>query len=287
MNVKSMKKLLIFSFLSLFSAYSFAQEAAEKTVQAGVVVGLGTSLMNEETNFIDQKGIGFDFVPGVVLDWSFSKNIALSFGLEFDFNRFRYDFNNINGEGDLYVSFRDRTILTKEELEEAIDNSSSFQNFLMENRRNRVNYLTLPTMLKFQTNHMGYMRYFAKFGLRNSFRLRSRADFYGSGFDFSTFSKDETVTELMDMAIPNDVAFYRGTVGMSFGAEWNFAGGTSLVGEIGYYYGFTNVHRGDALTGDDKDRNKTIYHVDGNLNRNYEVANARQRLLMLKVAVLF
>jgi hypothetical protein len=134
---------------------------------------------------------------------------------------------------------------------------------------------------------MGYMRYYAKFGLRNSFRLKSRADFYGNGFDFSTLSKDEKLTELIDMAIPNDVSLYRGSVGMSFGAEWNFAGGTSLVGEVGYYIGFTNVHRGNALTGDDKDRNKTIYHIDNTLTRNFEVANAKQNLLLLKVAILF
>lgn len=283
-----MKKILIFSLLSVFSAYSFAQEAAEKSIHAGVVVGMGTSLMNEETNFVNQDGIGFDFVPGIVMDWSFSKNIALSLGLEFDFNRFKYNFKNINGEGNLYVAYSDRSILTKEEIE----NSSNYSAFMMEQRRNRTTYLTVPTMIKFQTNHMGYMRYYAKFGLRNSFRLKSRADFYGNGIDFSTLSKNEELTELTDMAIPNDVSLYRGAIGMSFGAEWNFAGGTSLVGEIGYYIGFSNVHRGNAITGDDKDRNKTIFHSDvldlsDNSKYNFEVANAKQNMLLFKIAILF
>lgn len=284
-----MKKILIFSFFSVFTWASFAQEAAEKKVHAGVVLGFGTSLMNEETNFVNQEGIGFDFVPGMVFDWSITKNIAFSTGVEFDFNRFKYTFDNINGDGDLYVSYNDRSILSKEQIEEA----SSFSTFVVDSRRNRTNYLTIPTMLKFQTNHMGYMRYFAKFGLRNSFRLRSRADFYGVGVEsFLPYVENEEMTELLDMDIPNDISLYRGSVGMSFGAEWNFAGGTSLVGELGYYFGFSNVHRGDALTGDDKDRNKTIYHNSVQVEepfivRNFEVANAKQNLLLLKVAILF
>jgi len=268
-----MKKLLIVMIASIFFGGVSAQDAADKKVQAGLVLGAGLNFTQPETNLISKAATGSDLVVGMSVDWHFLDNIALSTGLEFEFDRFRHGFND-----SVYIEYFDREILT----------SSSEQTpdgvMLLDERRYRSIYATLPIMIKFQTNYLGYLRYFGKFGIRNSFLLQSRGDNYGSSFDPSTF----TLTageELLDMRIPGDMSFYRGSIGLSGGAEWNFSGGTCLVGELGYFYGFTNLHNGNAITGDE-DKNKSIYEFEG-AARNYVVPNARQGQLLLRVSLLF
>lgn len=271
-----MKKLLI---ATVFAASVFggnAQEAAEKNIQAGLALGTGVIFTNTETELIDRRGIGASQVVGMNLEWHFKPNIAFSTGLEFDFDRYRYTFND-----SVYVDYNDKDILRKR------DAIAQRNTLLMEQRRTRTTYATIPTMLRFQTNFLGYFRYFGRFGLRNSFLLSSRADIDGHIINEDNQVGEER--ELDDMILSRDVSFYKGSAGLSGGAEWNFSGGTSLIGELGYYLGFTNIHSGDRSIGD-PDNNKSIYSssdLSDMENRNYRVAAARQGLLLLKVSLLF
>jgi hypothetical protein len=90
------------------------------------------------------------------------------------------------------------------------------------------------------------------------------------------------------MAIKRDLSIYKGFVGICGGAEWNFTGSTCLVAELGYYYGFNNISRNDALTGD-SDKNKTIVSsFDSNDNPNqFEKLPFKQNQIVLKVSILF
>ena len=268
-----MKKLLIMMTASIFFGGVNAQDAADKKVQAGLVLGAGLNFTEPETNLISKAATGTDLLVGMTVDWHFADNIALSTGLEFEFDRFRHGFND-----SVRIDYFDREILTSSS-EQKVEGT-----MLLNERRYRSVYATIPVMIKFQTNYLGYLRYFGKFGIRNSFLLKSRGDNYGSDFDLSTFTVTEGA-ELLDMRIPGDMSFYRGSIGLSGGAEWNFSGGTCLVGELGYFYGFTNLHNGNAFTGD-KDRNKSIYKFDGGA-KNYVVPYARQGQLLLRVSLLF
>lgn len=271
-----MKKLLIVMTASIFFGGVNAQDAADKKVQAGLVLGAGLNFTQPETNLISKAATGTDLVVGMSVDWHFLDNIALSTGLEFEFGRFRYDFN-----GAVFIDYNsfDKEILTR-------SSDQTLQGtMLLDERRYRSVYATIPVMIKFQTNYLGYLRYFGKFGIRNSIRLQSRGDNDGLTVDTLTMVATGTRLELPDMRIPGDRSFYRGSIGLSGGAEWNFTGGTCLVGELGYFYGFTNLHNGNALTGE-KDKNMSIYKFDGGA-KNYVVPNARQGQLLLRVSLLF
>jgi hypothetical protein len=162
--------------------------------------------------------------------------------------------------------------------------NSGENTFLLTERRYRNIYLTIPTMLRFQTNYMGYLRYFGKFGVRNSFLLTTRAD--NEGYFVDELTGLGTEGELEDMQNPGDLALYKGSVGLSVGAEWNFSGSTCIVGEIGYYYGFTEIHKQDALTGEE-DKNKSLYTQNLTGDREYITPSAKQGQLILKISVLF
>lgn len=280
-----MKKLLIIAIAvsTVFSTHAQEEDDELKKLKGGLTLGTGLNFNTPETNLISEAGAGFDFVVGMLADYSLNDNIALTTGVEFDFTRFSYSFaNDFQEGGALYVNYLDKEILRKG------DEGNSDGIFRVDERRTRAIYATIPTMIKFQTNYMGYLRYFGRFGVRNSFLMRSRGDFTGSNVAQLPEGGigEEEGTTLDDMRIPSDMNFYKGAVGLSLGAEWNFAGNTSLVGELGYFYGFTNRHRTGSIFGDD-DKNYAMFQFDEALDKNYRTASALPGQLLLKVSVLF
>ncbi len=274
-----MKNLLILLGAFLFAFSAVAQEAGEKKVLAGLTLGAGLNFNDPETTAIDPK-VGGDFMAGMNLDWHFADNIALSTGLEFEFNRFTNRFNDI-----AYFDYSDKEVLQRGNTDDDgyLSNTGEGR-FLLEERRYRSIYLTIPTMLRFQTNYLGYMRYFGKFGMRHSFLLTTRGDNFGKSFPV----EGDSQSELEDMQIPGSLSLYKGTIGLSAGAEWNITGSTVLVGELGFYYGISEVHQQEALTGDDE-KNMSLYNGPYNDkdNREYFTPSLRQSQLLLKVAILF
>ncbi|MDX1652690.1 MAG: outer membrane beta-barrel protein [Brumimicrobium sp.] len=272
-----MKKLL--TIVALFGVITGinAQDAAEKKILAGLTLGAGMNFNNPETVVIDSK-VGSDFVVGMAFDWHFTNSIALSTGLEFDFNRFRHQFLVPT-----YFDYADKEIIQRGSEDEInTPPAANLDTFHLDERRYRNIYLSIPVMLRFQTNYMGYLRYFGKFGIRNSFLLTSRVDNFGNDFN------DPSVTELEDFENAGDLSFYKGSIGLSLGAEWNFTGSTCLVGELGYYYGFSEIHQQDAI-GSDSDRKKSLYNdpTVAKVNREYFTPSAKQGQLLFKISFLF
>lgn len=276
-----MKKLLILGLTLFFAVGINAQDAAEKKVLAGLMIGGGMNFNSAETNAISTS-VGGDFVAGMNLDWHFADNIALSTGIEFDFNRFSHAFNDT-----AYFDYSDKEVLQRgNEDDDNFATNLGDGRFFLEERKYKSIYLSLPVMLRFQTNYLGYIRYFGKFGIRNSFLLQTRGDNIGDNFPMA--GMPEMDTQLEDMRIPGSLSLYKGTIAFSAGAEWNFTGSTCLVGEIGYYYGFTEIHQQTALTGDDS-KNMTLYNgpYANKVAREYFTPSSRQGQLLVKVSILF
>jgi hypothetical protein len=70
-------------------------------------------------------------------------------------------------------------------------------------------------------------------------------------------------------------------VGFAAGAQWNFAGTTSLVPELGFYYGLTPLHF-RAI-----ENNYTLTSSLSQPDASYFYPKARQNQLILKVSLLF
>lgn len=275
-KIKSMKKLLTLSLVAGLMFTANAQDASDKKVLAGLTVGAAINLNDPQTNTLSSKA-GGDFVVGMALDWHFSKNIALATGLEFDFNRFRTTYNRA-----VYFDYRDKDILQYKDFQSPNEDN----NFLAAERQHKSIYMSVPIMLKFQTNFMGYMRYYGKFGVRNSFLLTTRTNNFGQGYLVS--GEKDDITELLDMKSPGALSGYKGAIGISGGAEYNISGNTVLVVELGYYYGFSEVFRQRGSVVGDDNKNLSLYQIpDGTTSREYYAPSIKQSQLLLKVAVLF
>ena len=85
------------------------------------------------------------------------------------------------------------------------------------------------------------------------------------------------------------MSIYKGSVGLSGGAEWNFSGSTCLVAEIGYYYGFVDVNRSKSITGDEE-KNMTNFSSFNLLNFNptgFSALPFKQNQILFKLSILF
>lgn len=273
-----MKKIL-YSVLALGLTLSAqAQEAADKDFQAGIVLGAGMNFQKMGTKAIEAVNPGSDLTIGANLNFSLNKTIAFCTGVEFDFNAIKFNYSQ-DTKPSIYYRYNDTDILQKGD--ELGANDKYFQ---LVDRTQKSVYLTVPTMLLFRTNFIGYFRYFGKFGLRSSFLLSTKSNDEGFNYDAGYVNGASATNE--NMKASGDMFFFKSAVGLAGGAEWNFSGSTCLVAEIGYYYGFTPLYWGRAADSD----KTTLYTraVENGTTSDAFLANkATQGQLMFKVSILF
>jgi len=270
-----MKKIILLMVTFGFTALSMAQEAADKKVQAGLVFGSGVNFQKMQTNYMQSNGLGFDWTVGTNLVFNFSETIGLNTGVEFDFNSLKYAPSDVNK---VFYYYNNTEIL---EYRDGITNPDA-NLFQLTERFQKSVYLTVPTMLTFRTSFFGYWRYFGRFGLRNSFLLTSKVD--DEGFVNGDVQSGQKLNE--NFVSKNDLFFVKSAVGLSMGAEWNFSGSTSLVAELGYYYGFTPLHT-PKNTDPGKEKNSLFSATDSSSNRVMFNNKSTQNQIMLKVSILF
>ena len=271
--------LLFISFLTPF----FAQEADDKKIQAGLITGFGLNFTNPTTKYINRNGIGYDLILGMNINYNYTSTIGLSTGLEFDFETIKF-----NTDSMLYYLYNDSQILSKSQYvnSESIFKNSESKVFQISTRKEKPIYLSIPTMMLFRTDFIGYFRYFGKFGLRNSFLLGSTI--YDEGFSVDNKNALTSMNNDNMKASNRNLSFYKGSIGLCGGSEWNFSGSTSLVFELGYYYGFLNISRNKALTGDDEKNMSIITNLDSNNKpTKYTTFSAKQNQLLFKVSIIF
>ena len=277
-----MKKIVLgLAFLGFIGGVQ-AQDAADKKVQAGLVVGGGMNFAKMGTMRIASGGAGADWTIGANLNYTFNETVGITTGVEFDFSTLKYA-----AVDNVYYRYDDNTILTQDEASDAEGT------FLMSSRSQKPIYLTIPVMALFRTNFIGYFRYFGKFGLRSSFLLSNTST--DEGFAYTNgVGLDDPFNNPNAVGTPatnenmthskNDLDFFKSSVGVAGGAEWNFTGSTCLVAEIGYYYGFTDIHW------DRKDENSSLATSNaGEVDDAPSFFNnaVKQSQLMFKVSILF
>lgn len=273
-----MKKLFIAITALLVAPSMMAQEAADKKVQAGLVAGFGLNFQKMGTKKINANGVGNDLTIGANLNFAFNETIGLNAGIEFDFETLKYQ-----AAENVYYNYNDATIQNSEETA-----STANELYKLDTRVQKGTYISIPTMLLFRTKFIGYFRYFGKFGLRNSFLLANKINDTGTNYDFDINAVAEealgqtTPGNNDNMIAKGEKFFFKSAVGLAGGAEWNFTGSTCLVGEIGYYYGFTPLH------GNRKEEKAYLHTTDEfGLNPSYFSNQATQGQLMFKVSILF
>lgn len=252
---------------SLGITISWGQNIEDKKMQAGLTTNMGMNFISPgQTKLIDNNGVGSCFSIGMTINKMFknSPTVGFSSGIEFDFETNRY-----KTVDSVFYDYNASKVIEKEK---AADATGSFY---LDERNQKSIYVTVPLMMLFRTSMIGDFRYFGKFGIRNSFLIKNSVNDIGTDI-----TSVPTNTENLNFTSPGDMFFYKGSIGLSAGAEWKFLQTTSLVAELGYFYGITPLHL------ERKESNRTLYTID-NGARTYFSNKANQNQLLLKVSILF
>jgi hypothetical protein len=260
-NLTSFCKICYLGIVLFVVNLSYAQGTATKRLQAGMTGNFGLNFQKMGSKKMDVGGVGSDLSVGVIIHTSFknSNNIGLATGLEFDFETLKYN----AGADSVFYKYIDNEILGK-------DDAGGVE-FQLSERQIKPIYISIPLMLLFRTDPIGDFKYFGKFGIRNSFMVSQKINDQGVNVGSST------VIENTSMKSFGETFFYKGSIGFSAGAEWNFVGTTTLVPEISFFYGLTPMHYRFS------DKNYSLYDGSGT----YFYTKSKQNQLMLKISILF
>lgn len=260
-NLSSFCKICYIGIALLGVNVSYAQGTATKRLQAGMTGNFGLNFQKMGSKKMDVKGVGSDLSVGVIIHTSFknSNNIGLATGLEFDFETLNYK----AGADSVFYKYIDNEILGKDDL-----GGTPFQ---LSERQIKPIYISIPLMLLFRTDPIGDFRYFGKFGIRNSFMVSQKINDKGVDVGGSTIKENTSMQSF------GETFFYKGSIGFSAGAEWNFVGTTTLVPEISFFYGLTPMHYRFS------EKNYSLYDGSGT----YFYTKSKQNQLMLKISILF
>ena len=260
-NLTSFCKICYLVIVLFVVNLSYAQGTAAKRLQAGMTGNFGLNFQKMGSKKMDVNGVGSDLSVGVIIHTSFknSSNLGLATGLEFDFETLKYK----AGADSVFYKYIDNEILGKDD--------AGGTDFQLSERQMKPIYLSIPLMLLFRTEPIGDFRYFGKFGIRNSFLLSQKINDVGVDVGSST------VIENTSMRSFGETFFYKGSIGFSAGAEWNFVGTTTLVPEISFFYGLTPMHYRFS------EKNYSLYDGSGT----YFYTKSKQNQLMLKISILF
>lgn len=278
-----MKKILILAvcFVLVAPQLKAQEDDALKKFQFGFSTGLALKFLDTDfTNYLDKPGIGAGFNGGVVFNYHFNDRIALSSGVIFDFESFRtqYLVDSEEGEFGPYYLFEDKDI---DKFEDVTDPDEMFA---VTERKNSLNYLSIPVMIRLQTNKIGFLRYYGKLGARLDFLVQRRVSDQGFGVDYTdpfildSLSLQGSSMELTDMNSSGHFARIRAAINFAVGAEWFFSGNTALFAELEYNYGFTNIYRSES---------RSLYYFNDESQRTPLDIRGDMHQFLIKVGITF
>ncbi len=163
------------------------------------------SWFRTETRGYSNSGADLGFAYGLIVDYEFAQNYAISTGL-----------NILHTGGTLKYNYLHEGTVTEKR------------------RDHRLRYLEIPATMKLRTTEMGYITYFGQFGVALGFNIYARAD---DRIDLS----DQSSLRFSDVDISDNTRFLRAALVIGAGMEYNLGGMTSLLGGISFHNGFSNV----------------------------------------------
>lgn len=239
-----------------------------KKYQVGLMTSVTTIFNKPQTVNMENEGAGVGFHGGVAFKYFFLKNnnIGISTGLFFDAENYSIDYRPSNVENLAFYNFEDKEIL--QFTEHGDDNDT----VVLGQRQYQPIYLTLPIGMQFQTNLIGYFKYFGRIGINGSFLLNTKVTDKVNNAKY--FEPTGSLKNLVKMNTTKELEFFKSSLFVGVGMNWFFAGNTCLHAEVQYNFGITNVFKGES---------RSLYRKD--LSAYSEKMN--QDMLVFKIGVLF
>jgi len=241
-----MKKLVA---IAAFLVAVFTVQA-QNDLRFGFQASPSFSWMVANTTRINPSGSNLGLKLGMLGEYFFRENYALTIGLGFAFNHGGTQLHEYGGQ-----------YWTRSDL-------SPSQDTLPNNVKLKygIQYLEVPVGLKLRTREFGYLRYYVEPAITLGFKTQARGQIEGVGV---TTEEDEKID------IRREVNGLNLSWGIGGGIEYSLSDNTSLVGGLAFQTGFTDATKD----------NGTVFDPDRG-NRK-EASKATVNVLVIKIGVMF
>ncbi len=209
-----MKKATSFIILILLASTVLANDFG---FRFGLKFSPNIAWFRTETRFYENDGVRLGYSYGLIMDYEFAENYAITTGL-----------NILQSGGKMTYPWEQQVEGTLVQVNK--------------HRDHRYRHIEIPLALKLRTVEIGYITYFGKFGVGLGF-LRSAL------VDEETRFPDGEKTFEPTIDIKEETSFFRAGLLLGAGAEYNFGGLTSLLLGLTFHNGFSNVleYQNDAV----------------------------------------
>ena len=203
----------------------------------------------EQKKDYSRASLGFGYGWGFDLEYNFNKNTALRSGL--NISTYKAGLNYFDSELNENLN---ETYFALDQNEDFISwNSNDFPPdsvlYQLYTRNYSVNYVSIPVILKFKTNEIGYLTYFGEFGGTLGFKTNASVDDEIKPFSYNTTNSNFTnilpnenqkftVTEIN---LDKGTQSVRLGLNMGIGAEYNISGNTALFFQLNWNYFVNNL----------------------------------------------
>lgn len=211
-------RLLIIVFLISFSKNVSAQSNGN-AFRFGLKTALNFGWTNANSKNISNDGLAMGFSYGIMGDFNFQKNYALSTEIIFTHIHNRFSFDSPMAQS------------------KDLDKNQMIDTFSSVSVKYKNQYLQVPLSMKFRTKEIGYITYWGQFGVAPGFLINSKTDWEGvqptdDYLNLSTNDNESDAYHLIDVEsgeVFNDrSAFFRFPVIIGAGIEYGLAGNASL-----------------------------------------------------------
>lgn len=235
--------------IAAFLLFAFSTSFAQDDIRFGFQLSPTFSWMSASTNTINPSGTNLALKMGMMGEYYFRENYAVTAGLGFVFNSGGTLLHEFGGE-----------YWTRSDLGPALDTLPSNVKL-----KYSVQYLEIPVGLKMRTREFGYIRYFLEPNLVFGFKTKSTGNIKGTGVG----------DEQEDLDISKEVNGLNLAWGIGGGIEYSISESTRLIGGIGIQIGFTDA-TDDNGTVFDPDRGNRTENSKGTINN-----------LIIKLGIMF
>jgi Outer membrane protein beta-barrel domain len=233
-----MKKIIaVISFCAC--GYLLAQ-AQDKNVEFGFQFSPAFSSMRTDNNKINRSGTNLGLKLGMISEYYFRENYAISTGIGFAFNH----------GGSLVYDLGGR-YWPQSDLGANLDTLPAGVKL-----KHSLQFIEIPLMVKMRTREFGRVRYFLEPGLYLNFKSQARGAIEGPGIP----------ADAERINIKRDINGISLAWGMNGGIQYGLAETTSLIAGLGFQVGFTDLTEDkgtvfDPVNGNQRDRSKATGSV--------------------------
>jgi hypothetical protein len=205
------KPLIIFlSFIMMIGISKIHAQNKEKSsiIQLGAKISPSLSWLNSNSSDISSDGTTAKFSWGFMADFRFADKYYFSSG---------FNINSIGGKISYTDSDTSFTLGTK-------------------HRNIRTKYIEIPLTIKMKTRQFGYLTFFGQIGFGLNMKISAHSD-----DDFFPNNNTSVAISKSDIKIEDQINFFRLSMILAAGVEYNLGGSTSLYGAISFNNGFNNI----------------------------------------------